>query len=144
MKYWVGFSYHNNLFSRLISVKLGKGYSHTFMIFEWNGHKIVLHATAKGVNAISWERFKAANKIVKLVEYNNCEKGEKAFRYCISRLGQHYGYLAILAIALGIHYEDGEKTLICSEYVARALEMKFDKKLDLVTPADIEVSNELV
>jgi hypothetical protein len=107
------------------------------MLFEMHGEMVVLHATGKGVTALSWDRFKAKNKIIKLIEMADEERGRSAFKYCITRLGQQYGFLAILAIGLGIHYKDGEKTLICSEYVARALNLKFDN-LDLITPVDIE------
>jgi uncharacterized protein YycO len=138
VKCYVGFSYHDNIISSLIAAKMGKGYSHVFMLFEWNERLIVLNATGKGIVAYNWDGFKSVNKIVKLVQINDASKIEKAFNYCITRLGQPYGFLAIVAIGLGIHYEDGEKTLICSEYVARALDLKFDKMDDLVTPADIE------
>lgn len=138
MKTWVGFSHHDSIISELIAKKMGKGYSHIFMVFEWNGQKMVLHATGKGINALLWDRFKKANTIVKMIELNDPVRNQKAFNYCISRLGQPYGFLAILAIGLGIHYQDGEKTLICSEYVARALDLQFDKIDDLITPADIE------
>lgn len=138
MKCFVGFSYHDSIVSELIAKKMGKGYSHTFIVFECNDEMLVLHATGKGVNALPWDGFKNANKIVKLVEINDPIKSKKAFKYCISRLGIPYGYLAIVAIGLGIHYEDGEKTLICSEYVAKAFDLQFDQLDDLVTPADIE------
>jgi uncharacterized protein YycO len=138
MKCWVGFSHHDNIFSNLIASKIGKPYSHIFMVYQWNSEMVVLHATGRGVNALEWERFKRGNTVVKLVEITDEERTKKAFKYCISRLGQKYGFLAVIAIGLGIHYEDGEKTLICSEYVARALDIKFDKLDDLVTPADIE------
>ena len=140
MKCFVGFSHHNTFISKLIAAKMGKGYSHTFMVFECNGEPIVLHATGKGVNAIHWNIFKLKNKIVKMVEIVDSQKITAAFSYCVSKLGNPYGFLAIVAIGLGIHYEDGEKTLICSEYVARALSLEFQKLEDLVTPADIEAS----
>ena len=138
MKCYVGFSYHNSFVSKLIATKLGKTYSHVFMLFECNGEMLVLHATGKGVNALSWDVFKKTNTIVKLVEITDCQKIQYAFKYCVSKLGRPYGFLAIIAIGLGIHYQDGEKTLICSEYIARALDIKFDKIDDLIDPSDIE------
>jgi len=117
---------------------MGKGYSHVFMRFECNGELLVLHATGKGINALAWNNFQTRNKVVKMIEITDENKIRQAYRYCISKLGTPYGFLAILAIGLGIHYEDGEKTLICSEYVARALDLKFNELKDLVTPADIE------
>lgn len=138
MKCWVGFSRHNSLTSRLIAAKLGKPYSHVFILFQCGNELLVFQATGKGVNAMSWQNFQKHNSIIKMVEQECSVRIEKAFSYCVSKLSQPYGFLAILAIGLGIHYEDGEKTLICSEYVARAFDLKFDKLTDLITPADIE------
>ena len=138
MKYWVGLSHHNTAVSRLIAARMGKGYSHVFMLFQCNGEMIVMHATGRGVNAMSWVEFQKQNHIVKMIELPCDERSAKAFTYCVSKLGTTYGFLAIVAIGLGVHYQDGEKTLICSEYVAKALDLKFDKVDDLVTPADIE------
>lgn len=143
MKCWVGFSHHDSFISNLIATKMGKQYSHVFMVFEWNGSMMVLHATGRGVSAVEWSRFSTTNTIIKIVEIKDEVRALKAFKYCISRLGQMYGFLAIIAIGLGIHYQDGEKTLICSEYVARALDLQFDKIEDSVTPADIESREEM-
>lgn len=140
MKCLVGFSYHDSFISKLIATKLGRNYSHVFMLFECQNEYIVLHATRKGISALSWDTFQSKNKIIKMVEMTDEAKVSKAFHYCVSKLGITYGYLAILAIALGIHYQDGEKTMICSEYIANALDLKFDKIQDLITPVDIEDS----
>ncbi len=138
MKCYIGFSHNDNIVSKIIATKLGKGYSHVFMLFECNGEMLVFQATEKGVNARSWNSFRSVNKIVKLIEVKDPTRIQKAFHYCATRLGITYGFLAIIAITLGIHYSDGEKTMICSEYVARALDMDFHKAQDLVDPADIE------
>lgn len=138
MDCYVGFSYTNHMISKLIATKIHRGYSHVFMTFDWNGTKMVLQANRRGIEALPYDRFYPANTIVKMVKINDQDKANKAFRYCVSKLGRPYGFLAIVAIGLGIHYEDGNKTLICSEYVARALDLKFDKIEDLVTPGDIE------
>jgi uncharacterized protein YycO len=137
MKCWVGFSRHNSFVSRLIAAKLGKPYSHVFMLFDCNGETLVLQATGRGINALSWDVFKSSNCVIEILEVKDEEKAAKAFKYCISKLGRPYGFLAIIAIGLGLHYSDGEKTLICSEYVTRALDLKFNKDEDLVTPADV-------
>jgi len=138
MKCWVGFSKHDSFVSDLIAKRMKKEYSHVFLLFPCNDELLVLHATGKGVNALEWSVFKEKNSIVKMIEVVDECKAKNAYKYCISKLGKTYGFLAVLAIGLGIHYEDGEKTLICSEYVLKALDLKFNKLQDLVTPADIE------
>ena len=105
------------------------------MLFDIMGKQVVLHATHKGVNAISLSKFQSENTILKLIEIKDQDKIQKAFSYCIDVLGTPYGYLDIIAITLGLKYKDGEKTLICSEYVAKALGLSDD---DGITPSDVE------
>ncbi len=134
----IGFSINDSWFSYQIARKIGKPYSHVFLLFECNGHMLVFHATRRGVNVTSYEQFLKHNKVVKLIEVVDPEKVSNAFSYCVSKLNTPYGFLAILAIGLGIHYQDGEKTLICSEYVANAMGYCSDKLSDLITPVDLE------
>lgn len=136
----IGFSYNCNPFSWLIKQKLGKEYSHVFLLFEVEGEMLVLQATRHGVHALSLQTFLQKNKIIKLIKLEDQQKIRKAYSYCVAKLGSSYGFLDIIAIALGIHYQDGEKTLICSEYVARALDFQPNKIPDLITPEDIEES----
>lgn len=138
MECYLGFSYNDNSFSWLIKQKMGTQYSHVFLLFSYNDEQLVLHATRHGVNAMSYLIFQEDNKIVGLIKLEDQYKIKKAFHYCVSKLGTEYGFLDILAIGLGIHYEDGEKTLICSEYVARALDFEPGKLPDLITPKDLE------
>lgn len=138
----LGFSYNSNLLSWLMKKKMGTQYSHVFLLFSCNGEDLVLQASRHGINAVSYPVFQKENTIVALVKLENQEKIKKAYHYCISKLGTPYGFLAIIAIALGMHYEDGEKTLICSEYVARALGFESGKLPDVVTPEDLEGYNQ--
>lgn len=138
MECQVVFSFNDNWFSQKIKRFLKKEYSHVALLFNVENEKIILHVTRHGVHALSWQNFQKHNKIILIKNIECQERVKRAFSYCIDKLGTPYGFLAILAIELGIHYEDGEKTLICSEYVARALEMPFDKLPDLINPAEIE------
>ena len=140
MECWVGFSYHDNWLSNLMRQKMNKPYSHVFMLFECNNQLLVLQATRVGVAALGYDAFKAKKKIIGLKKITNLIQADAAFDYCIKKLGTPYGFLAIIAIGLGIHYEDGEKTLICSEYVSRALGIDPEKLPDLITPADVEAA----
>lgn len=119
---------------------MGKQYSHVFLLFACNNQLLVLQATRAGVAALSYETFKTHNTIVGLKRVEIAQQADDAFAYCVKKLGTPYGFLAVIAIGLGIHYEDGEKTLICSEYVARALGIDPDKLPDLITPADVEIA----
>lgn len=134
----LGFSINDSWFSYQIASKIGKPYSHVFLMFECNGHNLIFHATRRGVSVVSYEEFLKHNKVIRLIEVVDEGKVNKAFSYCVSKLNTPYGFLAIVAIGLGIHYQDGEKTLICSEYVANALGYCPDKLSDLITPADLE------
>lgn len=134
----LGFSYNSNPLSWLMKKKMGTQYSHVFLLFDCNGEQLVLQATRHGVNAMSYAVFQQENKVVALVALQDQDKIKKAYHYCVSMLGTPYGFLDIIAIALGIHYEDGEKTLICSEYVARALDFEPGKLPDSITPKDLQ------
>lgn len=136
MKYWVGFSFNDNFLSRLMCKAMSQQYSHVFLLFEIADRKLVFHCTRHNVNVMGWEEFQKHNKIIKMVERS--VQYAEALDYSISKLGTPYGYLAVIAIELGIHFEDGEKTLICSEFVARALGLDFNKLSDLITPKDID------
>ncbi len=133
----IGFSYNSNALSWLMKQKMGVEYSHVFLLFNCEEEDLVLQATKHGVNAMSYEVFKNHNKIIRLVKLEDQDKIKKAYKYCVSKLGTPYGFLAVIAIGLGIHYEDGEKTLICSEYVARALGFDPKKLPDAITPQDL-------
>lgn len=138
MNCWVGFSFHGNFISRCIAKKLGKPYSHTFFIFPWRGKKLVIHAIGRGVVAVDYDEFVKKNTIIKVVKIEDKIKAKMAFDYAVSRLGTKYGYLAVIAAGLGIHFADGEKSMDCSEFITRALGITFEKELDLVTPAEVE------
>ncbi len=134
----VGFSYNSNFFSWLIKRKMGTQYSHVFLLFDCNEEQLVLQATRHGVNAMSYDTFQQKNKVIMLIPLLDQIKIKKAYHYCVSMLGTPYGFLDIIAIALGIHYEDGEKTVVCSEYVARALGYDLGKLPDSITPKDLQ------
>lgn len=136
MKYWVGFSFNDNFFSRLMKKAMSSPYSHVFLLFEIADRKLVFHCTRHAVNVMGWDEFQKHNQIIKMVERS--AKYSDVLDYSISKLGTPYSYLAVIAIELGLHYEDGEKTLICSEFVARALGLDFNKLSDLITPRDID------
>lgn len=135
----VGFSRpkKSNPFSSLIMKFMGTSYSHTYLLFDVNstGQKVVYQANRHGVICLEYENFKAANVILDEIHILP-ENRASALSFCISNLGKSYSLLAVFAILLNIKFGDGTKHFICSELVARALDLKVNN-LDTITPREI-------
>jgi len=127
-----------NLFSWLIRKYQGKSYSHTFLVAKVPGvdRQVVFHATHIGVNCISYEAFHNHAEVVTEVNIPD-DNLIDALTYCIDKLGSPYSFYALIAIALKLKLNGGEKKFICSELVGRALKLDI-KDYDRVTPEEIE------
>lgn len=138
--YKIGFSRPKQFkfFSWAIQKVLKTKYSHTYLLFEVKstGQKVIYQATAKGVNCLEYDSFKKDNIILDEIIITDEEGRVAALRFCIEQLGKPYSLSAVFSILFNIHFGDGQKSFICSELVARALNLPTDRP-DLVTPRDI-------
>lgn len=114
-------------------------FSHTYLVFTVpsTGQRVVYQANRHGVNCVSYDVFKATNIIVDEIEIVEQERQTEALRFCIDNLGNSYSMWALFAIVLNIKFGDGTKRFICSELVARALNLNI-KYLDTVSPKQIK------
>lgn len=135
----VGFSRpkKNNILSSLIMRFMKSNYSHTYLVFDVQstGQRVVYQANRHGVTCIEYENFKKQNII--LDEINILpENRATALKFCIANLGKPYSAITLFAILFNIKFGDGTKQFICSELVARALNLNI-KNIDTVTPVEI-------
>lgn len=144
----IGLSTKKTIFSWLIRLYQGTKYSHAYIRIETNGHNLVLDATIKGVTIRNYEDFDKKNKIIKEKRLDSKYLNiEQLSSIVVPFLGKSYGYLTILGILfknIGIKGigQDGNKTFICSELVARVLERYIGLdhgKFDYMTPKHIEI-----
>ena len=128
-----------NPFSALIRWWMGTDYSHAVIKFNLYGKAVVCEAGLRGVVINNWANFAAKYKIVDAIDIKNNEIAKEAIKYCIDNLGDDYSYLAILGIALQKELlgKDGEKSFICSELIARALELKHEN-IDQITVSELK------
>lgn len=127
--------------SNLIMWSQNTNYSHVIIIIN----DMVFQASHGFVNATSMENFLKENIVVDKLEI---EKHKCDFKYLFLTLGNRYGYKQLFKIAFKyivltklkimnkFKYKDnGNKYLICSEYVGRFLML--DWVNDLTDPEDI-------
>lgn len=135
----VGFSRPKkpNIVSNIIMKFMGTKYSHTYLVFDVNstGQRIVYQANRNGVHCLEYEHFKTVNTIIDEINVLP-ENRTEALRYCISKLGKSYSFLTLLAVYFNIKFGDGTKRFICSELVARALNLQVSN-LDTITPVEL-------
>lgn len=116
-------------------------YSHVLIIIN----DMVFQASHGYVNAVTLRHFLSENKIIHKIEI---KKEECDFDYLFNSLGKKYGYKQLVKIAekyilliklrliRKYKYKDnGDSSLICSEYVGKFL--KLDWVNDLTDPQDI-------
>lgn len=136
----VGFSRPKRfkLVSFIIQKFMKTKFSHTYLVFDVQstGQKVMYHATRKGVHCLEYETFKKDNIIITEIDVP-LENRTESLRFCINHLGKAYSFITLLAILLNIRFGDGEKSFICSELVARSLNLEV-KNLDTVTPLEIK------
>ena len=134
-----------HLTSWLISKFIGAKYSHTAIVFRMKetGQDIVFHATRKGVYPVLLDDFRAKNKVIESKIILGEKREKKALHFCIEHLGTKYGFSTILSILFNIKFSDGNKRLICSELVAKALDLNLEN-LDQIDPKElIEILDEV-
>lgn len=142
-----------SIFSWLIRLYQKTKYSHTYIRIEMKSFDLVLDATAHGVTIRNYKDFKKKNKIIeeKVLDQQFISPDDLA-NTAVPFLGKKYGYLTLLGILLkdlGIKNigNDGTKSFICSELVARVLEKYIGidtGSFDYITPKDIEILMELL
>lgn len=120
--------------SWLIMKWMRTDYSHTFFITVISGVEMVVHAHVSGVDIMPKSRFIEKNKITWSVAYGS---DDKAMTFAMNNIDAKYGWASLLMHPFGVKFRDGRKTMTCSEFLARACDMKFDD-LDSVTPAQIK------
>lgn len=135
-----------NLLAWLIRLTLGTKYSHVALeVFD--GKTLHLYeASAFGVVKIAQSFFSEKHKVIysKTIETNEY-KTSKAINFCEEYLGAPYGYLTIFGLFLNLVFNiktklgvDGNKSVICSELVAKVLTLvdiaRFNIKLDYADP----------
>lgn len=144
---FVGFSrpIKFRLFSWLTMKFERVNFSHIYIRFydKYLCRWIVLEASHGEVHFESFENWSQKNERVhEFFIKSNPAFVRSIYLFGLDRLQRPYGFLQILIIAIkqltGLKLiTDGEKSYICSELVAQALRIEFDKPLDFVTPKDI-------
>lgn len=133
--------------SQAIMWKLGTEYSHVAVEFHLKAMDrfLIFESSYGDVHAVEAKSWAKDNIIVDEVCLDiTKEKRVLVMRFLLDNLQKKYGYMSILGIAfpklkLGV---DGNKTFICSELVAKVLDIaynyKVDKSIDYMTPKDIK------
>lgn len=127
--------------SEVIKFYQKTNYSHVLIIVN----DIVFQASHGRVNVFHITEFLSENKIVDSIEIDHSECD---FEFMFKTLGRRYGFIQLYKIAAkyllltkikiikNFKYKDnGEKYLICSEYVGRFLKLPWVN--DLTSPAEI-------
>jgi hypothetical protein len=140
-----------NLASWLIKKLLRTKYSHVaIQIRARDKEPKIYHSSMAGVERLTTQQFLKKNKVVYKKTLNiPVTSIADIVRYCKSMLGRPYGYLTILGIFLEVTFgilnkigEDGNRTLICSEFAARALKKALPFKASEIhdmTPKELYV-----
>lgn len=125
--------------SEIIMWWMGTNYSHVWFCMDLPNidKKVVFHANWRGVTVEDFDKFSRKNRLVSLIEVGDKQREQDALKFTIENLGKRYGFLALLAIFFGIRFGDGKASMICSELVARAFQLKGDWDYDTVTPQQI-------
>lgn len=108
-------------------------FSHVLIIKD----DLVYQASNGLVHACHVDVFHEENKIINLYEVEDIRIN---FDYVKRQLGKKYGYFQLFKIALNVIFglvlpSNGDKKLICSELVSRALGMP---TTDYTTPLDVD------
>lgn len=122
--------------SWLIMKWMRTDYSHTFFITRIAGVEMVVHAHVSGVDIMPKSKFINKNRIVWAIDYDN-RNNDKQLTFAMLNIDARYGWLSLLSHPFGVKFGDGRKTMTCSEFLARAFDMKFEN-VDSVTPAQIK------
>jgi hypothetical protein len=124
-------------------------YSHIFIIMEGNPRSAVpfdkvFQASHGDVNAIHIDNFLKDNHVFKDYTISiSDEKYSAAATWLWKQLGKPYGFMQLVAIALGMNKStNGAKAFICSELAGRLLEdflgYNISKKMDTLGLVDVD------
>ena len=118
-------------------------YSHTYIRFYMKDISLVFEASYGEVHLITHQNFKDQNVIIR-EQWIECDDREfdSFISYALSNLQKPYSIRNILGIVMhrlfGVEwFIDKGKAFICSELIARAANMQFNKPIDFVEPTDI-------
>lgn len=128
-----------NLISWLIRKWIKKEYSHTAFLINLFDTDLVFESSIEGVNVVTLSDFLIKNEIVKEYDISKYIQKELLMKYLFSNIDGGFSFISFLGIFLknktiGM---DGEKEMICSEFVARAIGVD-SVDLDHISPKDIE------
>lgn len=128
-----------NLISWLIRKWIKKPYSHTAFMFNLFETDLVFESSVEGVNVVTKQDFMIKNIIVKEYDISELVNKDLMLKYLFSNIDGGFSFLAFVGIlfknkTIGM---DGEKEMICSEFVARALGIK-NVDLDHIDPYEVE------
>jgi hypothetical protein len=135
--------------SKIISESEKRNYSHVALLISTDHGKFVLQASGNYINMITEDAFLRDNIICNavLIELYNIQYRNIIY-YAMSKLGVYYSKTQLLFLAIKkllkfeFNYKNGDKAMICSEYVIRSLEhgMKINVRIkrDYITPSDVE------
>lgn len=135
----VGFSRpkNSNILSNAIMKVMGTNYSHSYLVFDVRstGQKVIYQANRKGVHCLEYGIFQESNVIIDELLVPEDTRTE-ALRFCIANLGRPYSLYSLFAIYFNIKFGNGSRRFICSELVARALNLDIPN-LDTITPKEL-------
>ncbi len=133
-----------NVFAAGIRLALGTKYNHVAIEICEDGHKEIYQASVFGITETSEYEFLRKNKIVfkKMFEASK-DKLAQVRDFCKRMLGKPYSWISIISIFLQLTFKirnyiakDGTRTLMCSEFAARALKIVVPFKSDEIDTMD--------
>ena len=141
MKLEVGFSTGKGFapLSWVIRQEMGTPYSHTYLHFP--GSHLVFEANQKGVQMIPCEKWEKSNKVIKVVSIEiTHERYQEIMAFVEANEGKPYSNWQLVVILFNLPFDNGGKSYICSELIARVLAPELgltQSKLDKMKPIDI-------
>ena len=142
MQIYIGVSTHKGWFSKLIRWCTNSPVSHAFAVIPTQTDFVVIHAAGLKVHALDFCMFKTQNEIYKLYEISITD--EKV-RWLWHETGKPYGMLSLFGYAYMLinrkfgrkvknPLADNEKTFVCSELIAKMLDIPSP---ETITPQDL-------
>ena len=136
--------------AKIIQLVIKKPYNHVcYMFYSENLERhIVYEAVGSGIRFVGLNLWSSHATLVKSYDIEvTPETYKKIMQVCVDYSGQDYGFVqnigVLVAQLFNLEVNPFPKYQNCSELIARVLQndgFEFDKDLDLVTPADIELA----
>ncbi len=134
----------NDIFDKGIQLFTSSPWNHAAIIIDNDG--TIAELTSKGIEQNNISKYDAKERFVVHMDFSDEDRGE-VLTYAKYMLAKHdaYGFLTIISIGFKILTKSRlvvklDGTLICSEFVARALSeggLIWPKDPSLITPADL-------